>query len=420
MKASLRLFGSLTTLLVTLSVCSCGGGGGSSSVAAAPSGNVQPISVNAGPTGQVPNLVLTSVTICVPGTSTCQTIPNVVVDTGSTGLRLLASAVTIGLPALEGSLSGHVYSECAGFADGVVWGPLRRADVKLAGEKASAVSMQLIQDQAGAPHIPGSCAAQGAPQDSLARLGANGILGVGLFLQDCGPTCAINITTMYYDCTTSPDACSEASLAVASQVSNPAAFFAQDNNGVILKLPAIANTGAASVSGSMIFGIGTQTNNALTANIISVPADGVNAGNFSAQYRGVSLPNSFFDSGSSGLFFDDSTITACPSGGTADGFYCPGSASALSAVSITATIAGIQGGPVSIGGTIGNAEFLFNQSGSATLNAFNDLAGPAGATLPDAFDFGVPFFFGRSVFTAFEQRSTPNGSGPYFAFQSSQ
>lgn len=420
MKASLRLLGLLATLLVALSVCSCGGGGGSSSAAATPSGNIQPISVNAGPTGQVPNLVLTSVTICVPGTTTCQTIPNVVVDTGSTGLRLLASAVTVDLPAVEGSLSGHSYSECAGFADGVVWGPLRRADVKLAGEKASAISMQLIQDQAGAPHIPGSCAAQGTPQDSLALLGANGILGVGLFLQDCGSFGAINITTMYYDCTASPEACSEASLAVASQVSNPAAFFAQDNNGVILQLPAIADAGGASVSGSMIFGIGTQTNNALMASIIPVPADGANAGNFTALYQGVTLASRFFDSGSSGLFFDDSSITTCASSGIANGFYCPGSPSALSAVPITVTITGIQGGSVSVGGLISNAEFLFSQSGSATLNAFDDLAGPAGATLPDAFDFGVPFFFGRSVFTAFEQRSTPNGAGPYFAFQSSQ
>jgi hypothetical protein len=37
--------------------------------------------------------------------------------------------------------------------------------------------------------------------------------------------------------------------------------------------------------------------------------------------------------------------------------------------------------------------------------------------LPDAFDFGVPFFFGRSVYTAFEQRSTSSGAGPYVAFQ---
>jgi hypothetical protein len=32
------------------------------------------------------------------------------------------------------------------------------------------------------------------------------------------------------------------------------------------------------------------------------------------------------------------------------------------------------------------------------------------------FDFGLPFFFGRSVFTAIEGASTPGGTGPYVAF----
>jgi hypothetical protein len=42
--------------------------------------------------------VFTSVTICVPGQSSCQTIGGVLVDTGSSGLRLLGSAVSLTLP----------------------------------------------------------------------------------------------------------------------------------------------------------------------------------------------------------------------------------------------------------------------------------------------------------------------------------
>jgi hypothetical protein len=373
--------------------------------------------VNAGPTGRIPNLVLTSVTICVPGSSTCQTIRDVVVDTGSSGLRLLASAVSIGLPAVAGSGRGHTYSECAGFADGVVWGPLRRADVKLAGEQASALSIQLIQDLPGAPQIPAACAAQGAQQNSQALLGVNGILGVGLFVQDCGAVCANQITPLYYDCTTGPDSCSQAPLALASQVSNPAALFAQNNNGVILQLPAISALGGARVAGSLIFGIGTQSNNSLSAAVIPVPADGVSAGNFTATYRGMTFPNSFFDSGSTVLFFDDATIPACASGGIASGFYCPGSASALSEVTYSVTITGSTGLSLVAEGRIGNAQFLLGQSGLANRNAFNNIAAPARTTLTDAFDFGVPFFFGKRVFTAFDQRSTPSGNGPYFAFQ---
>jgi hypothetical protein len=32
------------------------------------------------------------------------------------------------------------------------------------------------------------------------------------------------------------------------------------------------------------------------------------------------------------------------------------------------------------------------------------------------FDWGLPFFFGRTVYTAIEGQSTPAGVGPYFAF----
>jgi hypothetical protein len=52
--------------------------------------------------------------------------------------------------------------------------------------------------------------------------------------------------------------------------------------------------------------------------------------------------------------------------------------------------------------------------------AFNDLAGPmpgypSDPTLP-AFDWGLPFFFGRRVFTAIDGQASPAGTGPYLAF----
>ena len=62
--------------------------------------NVVPISVNGGPlpTTNPPiyaNGAFASVQICAPCTCACQTIDNVLVDTGSFGLRLLGSQVTI-------------------------------------------------------------------------------------------------------------------------------------------------------------------------------------------------------------------------------------------------------------------------------------------------------------------------------------
>jgi len=40
---------------------------------------------------------------------------------------------------------------------------------------------------------------------------------------------------------------------------------------------------------------------------------------------------------------------------------------------------------------------------------------PTDNTVP-GFDWGLPFYFGRSVFTAIEGKATPGGPGPFFAF----
>ena len=53
-----------------------------------------------------------------------------------------------------------------------------------------------------------------------------------------------------------------AAESLAQQVQNPATLFAADNNGVIVELPAVS-VPETSVSGSLVFGIGTQANNGL-------------------------------------------------------------------------------------------------------------------------------------------------------------
>jgi hypothetical protein len=417
MRSRLRLWTAAAMLAASL-LQGCGGGA-SATADATPVNNVLAVDVTSGLTGEFANMVMTSVTICVPGTSTCQTIANVQVDTGSSGLRLLASAVTLPLPAVTSTAAGAPYSECAGFADGVVWGALARADVKLGGESAASMSVQIIQDLGVGPVIPASCLAQGASESTPALLGANGILGVGLFLQDCGAYCASTPDAIYYLCN-GGGSCSGATIAVASQVSNPVAFFTHDNNGVILQLPAVAADGAAAAPGNLIFGIGTQSNNSLATTVIGVADTGATAGSFTAIYRGTTLANSFFDSGSSALYFDDTSLPACSSTGPAgdlSGFYCPGPATAVSVVPISVTLIGSNGVSVAVTASVANTQFLFTQPGAAALNAFDDLAGPGLSTVANAFDFGLPFFFGKSVVTAFEQRATPGGPGPYFAFR---
>src|SRR5882724_10118160 len=57
--------------------------------------NVETLTVNAGPAAGLGtiNTAYISVQVCNPTTGACQTITDIEVDTGSTGLRLLASAM---------------------------------------------------------------------------------------------------------------------------------------------------------------------------------------------------------------------------------------------------------------------------------------------------------------------------------------
>jgi hypothetical protein len=384
----------------------CGGSSHSSTTIPPPpptGTNVQAIAVNAGPAGNYVNGAFTSITVCAPGTTSCQTIDGVLVDTGSSGLRLLSSAITtITLPPQKAS-DGNAVVECLPFVTGLTWGPVETADVELAGEKASSVSIQVLSDTAYS--IPTACKNQGTPQDTLATLGANGILGVGQFLEDCGNQCVTTGTSnpgLYYECT-SASSCVVAGEPLARQVANPVALFPSDNNGVIIELPA-ASAPAATLSGSLIFGIGTRSNNALGSATV-YPTD--NNFNFTTTYNGQAYSSSFIDSGSNGTYFLTTTIDGIPTCTDATFFYCPTAPKIISAVNQGA--GGIGSGTVTF--TVANADTLFNSNPNDTV--LGQLAGP---TTISGFDWGLPFFYGRNVYTAIEGRSTPGGTGPYWAY----
>ena len=67
------------------------------------------------------NGLFAAVTVCVPDTSSCQTIDHLLVDTGSVGLRILESELTLDLPAAKNA-SGSALAECSPFIDGTAWG----------------------------------------------------------------------------------------------------------------------------------------------------------------------------------------------------------------------------------------------------------------------------------------------------------
>lgn len=410
----MRAFHATSVLLLILAVA-CGTGSDSSHSAnepLIPGANVVPITVSAGPAASYTNGLFTSVTVCVPNTSNCQTIDNILVDTGSVGLRLLNSVVTLQLP--NQAIRGHNVAECIQYADGSFsWGTVRLADVKLGDEQASSIPIQVAGDLP-ASTIPTNCSinaltgGNGSLNDTVESLGANGVLGLGPFREDCGPSCPSSAAALpngvylpYYTCFAS-GACHPTAVSVSQQLQNPVWKFERDNNGVMIQLPAISETGAGSATGSLVFGIGTQSNNELgNATVLKLDS----AGTFTTTFNNQSYDRSFIDSGSNGLYFPNATsITTCTSN---PDFYCP-----PGSLTLSATNTGGNGRRSDVMFSVANAEALFSTN-NGTNRAFNNLAG---TNAPPSFDWGLPFFFGRRVFTAIDGQSTPAGTGPYFAY----
>jgi Protein of unknown function (DUF3443) len=339
------------------------------------------------------NMLTTSVTVCVAGTSNCATIDDIQVDTGSNGLRILASALPSSL-ALPSVASGSgVSGECAVFGSGYAWGSVRTADVRMAGQLASSIPVQVIADPA-LPAAPTDCSNSGPAMLSVASLHANGILGVGLFPVDCGTGCAnAALPRWYYSCTAS--SCTASTQPIAHQLTNPVSGFALDNNGVVIDLPTVADTGAASVSGSLIFGIGTQADNTLAG--ASVLRASPSTGYVTTASAGQTYTVSYLDSGSNGLFFHSSQFPLCGL------WYCPPSTQTASA-----SITGTDGASTSVSFDVANSSTLFATSN----NAFDNLAGNAS----QGFGWGLPFFYGKRIFTAIAERNTSAGQGPFYAF----
>ena len=409
-------------LVSVIAACGGGGGGDSSSSSnsssttlnggslpasptqqpiAATAANTVAITVGRGVNGVI-NIPTVSVTVCPPGTtSNCQTINNIQVETGSFGLRLVSSVLNSSL--LNGGLpistlaSGAQLAECATFADGFTWGTVRTATIQIGGETtASPIPIQIIGDSA-AGAAPSGCGS-GSAENTATDLGANGILGIGTAPTDCGATCSTPSTATnysnYFTCGTS---CARATVPLSQQVANPVAKFTADNNGVIVQMPPVSNTGAASATGTLVFGIGTQSNNALAATQTFTTDAFGNMNN--SVFNGTTV-QAFFDSGSNAYFFADSSLAQC--GSNFAGFYCPSSAQTRSI-----TLGGLSSTRASASIGILSASTLFSNTSNY---AFNDLAGQIGGN--SSFDLGLPFFYGRYMYYGFATST----QAPYVGF----
>ena len=440
-------------LVIALGLTGCGGGGSSTTVSYSGGGlNAQGLSaavslpfaqtsnnlpvtvepkIDGGFSASInTNILYATVTVCVPGTNQCQAVDHVQVDTGSVGLRIMASKLSsLNLPAVVASASPDPVWECYQFVIGGLWGQNAVADVGLGQQVATAVPIQLIQDNPAnnVPQAPANCVSwsQNQIMSSPSALGANGILGIGSVTLDCGQNCVTGTYVdgiQYYTCpanATQSSSCASAAVDAAYQTYNPvAALPASYRAGVVIKMPSVTGLGAATASGELILGLNTATNNqvgSLQKIYLGTDPTSHNGDSYlsiTTLYNGTYYYNSFLDTGSNGLFFQDATLPTCNSGAS---FYCPSGDVAKTALVSDGVFPQLSA-PITVPFTVGNANALLSTANAA----FGSLSGTApllpGASVVTTFDWGLPFFYGRTVFQSIWDLQS--ATGPWYAWQS--
>ena len=429
----------LGLIAAALALASCGGGGygggGGYNPPPAAVNNKLAVTVGTPPAGVNPvgNVLYPDVTICVPGSTTqCATVDHVQVDTQSVGLRLMASAINSINSAVLTNLkqatdgSGHPIFACITFGDGWSWGALTNVDIHFTSdEKASSVPVQIIEDPStsNVAPAPASCQNGGPvnnPENTPADFGANGILGLGMGLEDCGSACAGSaLPANYYSCTSanSTGTCTSITMATGSQIQNPvAALSGSDNNGIVIAMAATSGA-TTSLAGTLYFGVGTETNNKLGSARI-IPVETTFDQFIHTTFQGTDYPMSVIDAGSNGYFFT-SNLPLCTGAVAGDTvLYCVGATTALSGV--------IQGEAAngSATGVMITYEFDIDNAdaqlalllGNPSQPVLPNLAGTLGAQT-STFDWGLPLFYGHTVYVVFANHSASGSAqtGPYMA-----
>ncbi len=383
----------------------------------------------------LPNAACVSVTICAPSASsssdsTCQVIPGLLLDTGSIGLRVFRSVLNSNLlnsltPVLNG---GRIVSECVTYGDYTAnWGPLARATVFMGGESGVQTPIQLIDEYYGG-RVNGTYVGQTicnsfGPSVTLdtgpSQLRYNGILGVGMYAQDCGSSCTLSNLAenpgFYYSCSagslSSSSSCSttEIALPTGSQLQNPVSLLPVNKNGIVVQLPSVGYSGAVSATGYVIFGVGTQSNNTPDGSVTQLPVDPETI-KISAILNGANN-DAFIDSGTTFYHFPpegtSGSLSNCSNWDTGfSGVYCPNGNSNTS-VDLTFTLKGYQGSPtINVTASIGNPISIYSGE-SSSAGVYSNFAMGAdstplnGASL-NTVDFGLPFYLGRTIYHTYE------------------
>ncbi|WP_323123652.1 DUF3443 family protein [Burkholderia alba] len=373
--------------------------------------NVLPLTVHYSSAVTSPNIPTVSITLCVPGytdAAHCQTIPDILVDTGASGVRIVASVLN---PALQKAFVPETYSgknvaECLQYVNSSVWGSVSKADIWLGtdptqgtppanAQYGNGVPFQLIGGS-GLPAAPSQCS---NIQDTVAAFGSNGTIGVS--------PATLDGELLYYTC--SSTSCARAQLPSSSQVPNPVVRLPADNNGVVLQINALGSGNAqASGSGNLILGIGTETNNKLAASTTIAYTNSTYGMNDIKLQVGTNKATTFaassdnydaFDSGTNDLSLG--VVSGLASGSCNDEFTpadCPAQPTNVSMM-------------VTDGKGTSSTGYAFTVASysDTTINkdaALSQLADHGGYML-----IGFPYFYGKTLYFAIEGASVSSADG---------
>lgn len=384
----------LTSGILAISLFGCNSGGGSGSGGGDPMQSMN-IKVTPNLTGVCSNVnsPCVSVTICDNNNQNCSTVDNVLLDTGSYGLRIFSSLLNQNtINALNPiKNNNNPIGECVSYGDGSQnWGQVVSANIQLSSSAiASNVPMQLINSSWNTP--PSSCSnATTSPSDFL----YNGVLGVGVYVQDGG---------QYYICNGS-NCNTSYSMPTNQQVANPIAFLPSNNNGITISFPNISNSGDNNVTGVLNFGVNTNTQNTVTTNNVYQANLSQGLPLFSSTYNGNSY-YAFLDTGTNTLSLTNPNVTQCGSPYT--GFLCPSSQTTLNLSNLNS-----QNQPIPTTINIANTISLLN-TGNSVFNNIGTSLSFSGANI---IDYGLPYFFGKNVQIVFNGANSNLGNGPFWAW----
>jgi hypothetical protein len=360
------------------------------------------------------NLPTVTITVCTPGGDQCKTIPNILLDSGSDGLRLFANTLPSGLPKI--SSTSESLSICSTLGGGVsLWGPFVTGDVILGTERATGVPIQTIDP--GFSKAPDGCSNLAQGPESF--FGLNGILGIGGGLRDFSKISKAP-TNGYYACT--DDSCRKCPIdqtlswntcgsgfPASPKDYNPIGFLPSDNNGWILQLPAPPEEGIASVTGTLTLGLGTRDNNAAPSTLTIFHID--SKGYLSVLFQDT-VYNAVLDTGTAEWLFPKPLdgVSRCGDSGALAELYCPATPQIFQATLFNNKVSPMISKEIDF-----ELENLHSLQ-SLGANTVSGLSLPSSSIVDGSFLLGMPFFLGRTVYYGLSGAQTPLGQGPFDAF----